>query len=235
MLHTSTPNPMKIKEMPSDDRPREKMIKQGPSSLTNAELIAILIHSGTPKNTALDLSRLLLNQAENNLRQLGKLNIEEVAKLQKGIGMAKATSIVAAFELGKRYQSTLSIVRNQIKSSREGYEYLSQFMPTKTQEEFHALYLDQSNKILSHQKISCGGISETSADVRLILKEAIILSASGIIISHNHPSGNTQPSNADDQVTNKIKEASLLHDIRLLDHIIIANERYYSYADEGRL
>ncbi len=226
---------MKIKEMPSDDRPREKMLKHGASALTNAELIAILIHSGTPKTTAVDISRLLLNQVESNLRQLGKLNTMEIAKLQKGIGPAKAASIVAAFELGRRYQSTLSIVRNQIKSSRDGYEYLSQFMPTKTQEEFHALYLDQSNKILSHQKISSGGISETSADVRLILKEAIILSASGIIISHNHPSGNTQPSNADDQVTSKIKEASHLHDIRLLDHIIIAHERYYSYADEGRL
>ncbi len=221
--------------MPTDDRPREKMIKQGPKSLTNAELIAILINSGTRAHTSLDLSRLLLNQVENNLRQLGKLNLRDITKLQKGVGIAKASTIVAAFELGKRYQSTISIVRNQIKSSREGYEYLNQFMPTETQEEFHALFLDQSNKILSHQKISSGGISETLADVRLILKEAIMLSASGIIISHNHPSGNTQPSHADDQITSKIKEASHLHDIRLLDHIIIAHERYYSYADEGRI
>ncbi len=221
--------------MPTDDRPRQRMIKQGPSSLTNAELLAILINTGSRTHTAHDLSRLLLNQVDNNLRQLGKLSLREIVKLQKGIGTAKAATIVAAFELGKRYQSTISIVRNQIKSSREGYVYLSQFMPTQTQEEFHALYLDQSNKILSHQKISSGGISETLADVRLILKEAIILSASGIIISHNHPSGNTQPSTADDQITTKIKEASRLHDIRLLDHIIIAHERYYSYADEGRI
>ena len=221
--------------MPADDRPREKLITRGAQHLTNAELIALLIHSGTATIPAVDLARQLLNQTDNNLRNLGKLSLSELIQLQKGIGTAKGAAIIAAFELGKRYHSCISRKGDRITSSSDAYHCLLPHMPAHDQEEFHALYLNQNNQVIAHKRISAGGISETVADIRIILREAICFSASALIVGHNHPSGNRSPSQADDQVTRKIKEAAALHDIRLLDHIIVAHEQYFSYADEGKL
>jgi len=225
---------LKIKDWALEDRPREKLLYKGISSLSDAELLAILIGSGSNDKSAVDLAREILNIASNNLNQLGKLDLHDLVKL-KGIGTAKAIIIMSALELGRRRKSAEIIESAKIRSSNDVYTVFNPLLADLTHEEFWLLYLNRSNKILSRHKLSQGGISGTITDVRLIIKKAIELLASSIIICHNHPSGNPDPSEADNRITNKIKEAAGYFDISLLDHIIVTDNGYYSYADNGAL
>jgi DNA repair protein RadC len=225
---------LRIKDWALEDRPREKLLYKGISSLSDAELLAILIGSGSNDKSAVDLAREILNIAANNLNRLGKLDVHDLVRL-KGIGTAKAINIMAALELGRRRKSAEIIESAKIRSSNDVYTIFNPLLADLTHEEFWLLYLNRSNKILSRHKLSQGGISGTITDVRLIIKKAIELLASSIIICHNHPSGNLDPSEADSRITHKIKEAAGYFDISLLDHIIVTDNGYYSYADNGAL
>ncbi len=223
---------LKIKDWALEDRPREKLLYKGISSLSDAELLAILIGSGSIDKSAVDLAREILNIASNNLNQLGKLDLHDLVKL-KGIGTAKAINIMSALELGRRRKSAEIIESAKIRSSKDVYTIFNPLLADLSHEEFWLLYLNRSNKILSRHKLSQGGVSGTITDVRLIIKKAIELLASSIIICHNHPSGNLEPSEADNRITQKIKESAGYFDISLLDHIIVTDNGYYSYADNG--
>ncbi|HAO03381.1 MAG: DNA repair protein RadC [Chitinophagaceae bacterium] len=223
-----------IKTWASDDRPREKMLLKGASSLSNSELLAILINNGSKTRSALDLAKEILLLGANNLNELGKLSIHDFQKV-KGIGNAKAITIAAALELGRRRHSEEILQRIKINNSKEIAVYLKTILKDFNYEVFVALFLNRSHKIISYEIISKGGISGTVADPRIILKKALDAGASSLIICHNHPSGNLQPSQQDDLLTQKIKSAALYFDIKLLDHIIVSEEGYYSFADEGKL
>ena len=223
-----------IKTWASDDRPREKMLLKGASSLSNSELLAILINNGSKTRSALDLAKEILLLGANNLNELGKLSIHDFQKV-KGIGNAKAITIAAALELGRRRHSEEILQRIKINNSKEIAVYLKTILKDFNYEVFVALLLNRSHKIISYEIISKGGIAGTVADPRVILKKALDAGASSLIICHNHPSGNLQPSQQDDLLTQKIKSAALYFDIKLLDHIIVSEEGYYSFADEGKL
>ena len=225
---------LKIKDWALEDRPREKLLYKGISSLSDAELLAILLGSGSNDKSAVDLAREILSIASNNLHRLGKLDVHDLVKL-KGIGTAKAINILAALELGRRRKSAEIIEAAKIRSSNDVYTIFNPLLADLTHEEFWLLYLNRSNKILSRHKLSQGGVSGTITDVRLIIKKALELLASSMIICHNHPSGNLDPSEADNRITQKIKEAAACFDINLLDHIIVTDNGYYSYADNGAL
>jgi len=225
---------LKIKDWALEDRPREKLLYKGISSLSDAELLAILIGSGSNDKSAVDLAREILSLASNNLNRLGKLDVHDLVQL-KGIGTAKAINIMSALELGRRRKSSEVIESAKIRSSNDVYTIFNPLLADLTHEEFWLLYLNRSNKILSRHKLSQGGISGTITDVRLLIKKALELLASSIIICHNHPSGNLEPSEADNRITSKIKEAASYFDINLLDHIIVTDNGYYSYADSGSL
>lgn len=226
---------MNIKEWAPDDRPREKVMNKGIHALSDAELIAILIGSGNSEQSAVELARNILHGSGNNLSRLGKLSVKELTNAYKGIGPAKAVTIVAALELGKRRSQSEALQNFSVKSSRDVYNFLQPLLADLPHEEFWTLYLNQSNRIVYKRQISRGGVSETAVDIRLILKDALEYLASGIIICHNHPSGNNKPSTADDTFTRKMKEAAKMIDVRLLDHLIVCEHCYYSYADEGRI
>lgn len=225
---------LKIKDWALEDRPREKLLYKGISSLSDAELLAILLGSGSNDKSAVDLAREILSIASNNLHRLGKLDVHDLVKL-KGIGTAKAINIMAALELGRRRKSAEIIEAAKIRSSNDVYTIFNPLLADLTHEEFWLLYLNRSNKILSRHKLSQGGVSGTITDVRLIIKKALELLASSMIICHNHPSGNLDPSEADNRITEKIKEAAACFDINLLDHVIVTDNGYYSYADNGAL
>lgn len=226
---------MNIKDWAEDDRPREKMLTKGISALSDAELIAILIGSGNKDKSAVELSKEILHHQNNDLNQLGKISVKELTNTHKGIGPAKAISILAALELGRRRNQSEVMKLFSVTSSRDVYHYFHPLLSDLKYEEFWVAYLNQSNRIILRKKISKGGVSETAVDIRLILKEAIEHLASGIILCHNHPSGNNKPSCADDTFTKKIKEAARLMDIRVLDHLIVCEDCYFSYADEGKI
>jgi DNA repair protein RadC len=223
-----------IKEWAVEDRPREKLMTHGIQSLSTSELIAILIGSGIKNQSAVELARKILGSAANDLDQLGRFSVSDFMKI-KGIGKARAIAIVSALELGRRRKLSESANRLKIASSGDVYEVLCQYLADLSHEEFWILLLNRSNKIIEKRKISQGGISGTVTDIRMILKFAIEALASSIILCHNHPSGNLQPSEADIQVTRKLKESSALMDINLLDHIIIAGKQYFSFADENMM
>jgi DNA repair protein RadC len=225
---------LSIKEWSADDRPREKLLAKGIASLSDAELIAIIIGSGTKEESAVDVSKKILNLVSNNLNELGKLGIAELKKI-KGIGEAKAISIIAALELGRRRKVSEVTERIKIASSNDIYQLFHPILADLPHEEFWVVFLNRSNKIIDKQKISQGGISGTVTDVRIILKMAIEKFATSLILCHNHPSGNNKPSDADITITKKIKESGTLMDISLLDHLIITDGYYYSFADEGLL
>jgi len=225
---------LKITEWAVEDRPRERLWNKGPSSLSDAELIAILIGSGTKNASAVDLARELLALAGNNLASLGKLTADEIKKL-KGIGDARAVTIVAALELGRRRKLAEVSENTQIRSSSDVFNIFQPLMEDLPHEEFWILFLNRANKIINRMKISQGGVSGTVTDVRIILKKAIETLASGLVICHNHPSGNNSPSDSDIKITQKIKEAGALMDIQLLDHIIVCGNEYYSFADNGMI
>jgi len=223
---------LSIKEWSVDDRPREKLLNKGINTLSDAELIAILIGSGNREESAVELSKKILSSDNNNLNELGKRSINDLMKF-KGIGEAKAISIVAAMELGKRRKLSEIIEKKQITSSNDAFEYFYPILGDLSHEEFWILLLNNSNKIIDKQKISQGGVSETTIDVRLIMKNSLEKLATSLILCHNHPSGNKIPSNADIELTKKIKAAGKTLDIKVLDHIIVCNTNYYSFADEG--
>lgn len=223
-----------IKQWSLDDRPREKLLAKGVKNLTDTELLAILIGTGTRETSAVELSRLVLQQCNNQLSLLGKQTVAQLKKI-KGIGEAKAITIVAALELGKRRGASDIIEKPRVTSSKDAFSILHTVLSDLEHEEFWVLFMNRSNAILESYKLSQGGISGTVIDNRLILKKAIDLLASSVIIAHNHPSGNLNPSNNDTRITEKLKTALSHLDIKLLDHIIVADNSYFSYSDEGLL
>lgn len=225
---------LNIKDWAEEDRPREKLLKNGSRSLTDAELIAILIGSGNTEETAVELSKRILSTSGNNLNELGRKSIDYL-KSFKGIGEAKAITIVAALELGKRRKEAGVFSKKTITVSNDAFEYFLPALGDLNHEEFWVLLLDRGNKIQDSFRISQGGISGTIIDVRIILKPALEKQSSNIILCHNHPSGTLYPSQADRQITTKIKDAAKLMDISVLDHIIIGQNKYFSFADEGIL
>lgn len=225
---------LSIKEWAVDDRPREKLQRIGSQSLSDAELIAILLGSGTRNLSAVEVGRLVLDSANNNLNELGKKTMHDLMRLP-GIGEAKAITLMAALELGRRRKLTDAPEKQGITCSKDAFEILNGDLSDLPHEEFWILLLNRANKVIHKQKTSQGGLSGTVTDSRIILKLALDYQASGIILCHNHPSGNTQASSADIQITTKLKEAAQMLDIQILDHIIIAGNRYLSFADEGLL
>lgn len=223
-----------IKDWALEDRPREKLLSKGITSLSNAELLAILIRSGGPDTSAVELARQVLKEAGNNLHELGKRNISELVK-HNGMGPVKAITIVAALELGRRRKRTEIGDKIRISGSQDVYALFQPMIGDLSHEEFWVLLLNRSNRVMDNIRISQGGISGTVIDVRLILKHALDRLASALILCHNHPSGNLKPSEADVRITSKIAEASKTMDIQLLDHIIIADNSYFSFSDEGMI
>ncbi|MFN0081672.1 MAG: DNA repair protein RadC [Ferruginibacter sp.] len=223
-----------IKYWSEDDRPREKMTKHGADVLSNSELLAIIINNGSREKSALDLAKEILKLGKDNLDELGKLSLADLQKI-KGIGIAKAIAITAALELGRRRSGGELLQRTKVSSSKEIANYLRNILKDKSNEVFAVLFLNQANKIKSFKIMSKGGITGTVADPRVILKQALDEGATSLILSHNHPSGNLQPSRADQELTNKIKQAASYFDIKILDHIIVSDEGHYSFSDEGLL
>lgn len=228
------PKKLTIKEWAIDDRPREKMIQKGASALSNAELIAILLGNGTVEDTAVGLGQKLLQMASNNLNELAKFDFQRLCKI-KGIGEAKAVRLIAALELGKRRNIERVIERKKITCSNDVADIFVPQLQDLPHEEFWIVLLNRSNLIIDMNRMSQGGIAGTVTDVRIILKTALDRMATQLILCHNHPSGNLQPSKEDINFTKKILEAGKLLDIQLLDHIIVANTGYYSFADNGML
>jgi DNA repair protein RadC len=228
-------NKLSIKEWAAEDRPREKMLQKGASALSDAELLAILIGSGNRTETAVQLTQRLLHSVGNNLNALGKLSIKEMCAGFKGIGEAKAITIAAALELGRRRNGSERLRQENIRSSKDVHAIFYPLLCDLRHEELWIALTNQAAKVIEKVKISQGGISETTADIRLILKAAIQSLASGIILCHNHPSGNLSPGKQDDALTSRVQSAARLIGIRLLDHLILSDNSFYSYADEGRL
>ena len=223
-----------IKNWAVDDRPREKLLQKGKISLSDAELMAILIGSGSRNESAVDLCRRILAGSEHSLNEIGKLSIPQLMKFN-GIGQAKAITIIAALELGRRRRTEEALERKKITSSSSVFEYIQPRIGDLPHEEFHIIYLNNSNKVINRMQLSKGGITGTLVDVRLALKMALELGATSIILCHNHPSGNLNPSSADKQLTQKLKAAGENLDIKILDHLIVTEKSYFSFADEGLL
>jgi DNA repair protein RadC len=224
-----------IKNWALDDRPREKMMLKGIETLSNAELIAILINNGTKDMSAVDVAKELLSAVNHDLQQLGKLSVKEILKLKvKGIGEAKAIIIAAALELGVRRDAAFK-KKDVVIHSKDIAEYLKAKLQYKKHEVFAVIFLNRSNKVNHFEIVSEGGITGTVADPRIILKKALSYDAVSLVLCHNHPSGSVKPSRQDEDLTQKIKEAAKFFDILVLDHIIVSEEGYYSFADEGIL
>ncbi|HXH19965.1 MAG TPA: DNA repair protein RadC [Chitinophagales bacterium] len=227
-------NRLTIKTWAEDDRPREKFIGKGKSSLSSAELIAILISSGSREESAVDLAKRILSSVNNDLNTLAKLSVKELCQF-KGMGHAKAISILAALELGARRQQSEALSKDHITDSGSMYQILKPRMADLPHEEFWVVYLNRANKIISIEPVSKGGVTGTVADVKIIFKKAIELLASSIILAHNHPSGNLNPSKSDIDLTKKMKETGNIMEVDVLDHIIVTESSYYSFADEGMM
>lgn len=224
-----------IKDWAEDDRPREKLIAKGAASLSNSELLAILINNGTVDRSAVVLAKELLSRCNNDLKQVASLSYREIVGLKvKGLGEAKAISIVAALELGLRRNASVN-KKDIITKSKDIALFMQAQLAYKSHELFIAIYLNNAQKILHHEIISEGGMTGTVADPRVIIKKALAYDAVSIILCHNHPSGSLKPSKADEVLTKKISNAAILFDIKVLDHIIVSSEGYYSFADEGMI
>jgi DNA repair protein RadC len=224
--------PLSIKSWAEEDRPREKMLSKGKSALTDAELIAILIGSGSVDENAIELAKRILFSVNDNLSELGKRSIKELTKF-KGIGEAKAITIAAAVEIGRRRQFSDKVQRDRITHSRDIYDIMLPEMIDLQYEEFWILMLNQAHHIVKKERISTGGVSGTVVDSKMVFKPAIEALTPSIILIHNHPSGNLKPSQADIDLTRKLREAGKLLDITVLDHVIVAYSGYYSFKDEG--
>ncbi len=223
-----------IKAWAEDDRPREKLITKGKQSLSDAELLAILLASGNKNETAVQLAQRILNSNQNSINQLAKLQLNDLKKY-KGVGEAKAVTIAAALEIGRRRLDETMVDKVKITSSKQAYDVIKSKLSDLPHEEFWVIFMNRNNTVIKTECISKGGVSGTVVDVRLILKPAIECLASGIILAHNHPSGNLKASNEDIHLTKKVKEAVKLLDMIIQDHLIIGDQAYFSFADEGVL
>ena len=223
-----------INQWAEEDRPREKLMRIGAENLSNAELLAILIGSGSPQQSAVDLMKEVLGDCRNNLNTLGKMSIQDLEKY-KGMGPAKAITILAACELGKRRQESKAEERPDLGSAAAIYEFMHPKMQDLDVEESWILLMNQAYKLIKAVKLSHGGISETAVDVRLIMKEALLRNATILALAHNHPSNNAVPSTMDDRLTQRVKHAAEIMRIYFLDHIIVTDGKYYSYRESGRL
>ena len=226
-----TKNSLTIKAWAEEDRPREKLLTKGKQVLSDAELLAILLGSGSREETAVGLAQRILKSVENDLNELGKRAISELTKF-KGMGEAKAITVVAAMELGRRRQLTDVRARPKISGSRAAYDVIAPILIDLQHEEFWILLLNRANRVISREQISLGGIAGTVVDAKIIFRKAIEGMASSLILVHNHPSGNLQPSQQDIELTKKLKKAGETLDIAVLDHLIIASNNYFSFADE---
>lgn len=215
-----------------DDKPREKLMLKGKSALSDAELIAILIGSGSRNESAVDLSKRILSSVAHNLNSLGKLSMAQLMGF-KGIGEAKAISIIAAMELGRRRRAEEAVELTKVTSSKTVFEIMQPIIGELPHEEFWILYLNNSNKVIFKAQISVGGITGTIVDVRLVFKMALEKGATALILCHNHPSGTLVPSDADKQITKKLKLAGDSLDVKVLDHLIVTETKYFSFVDEG--
>ncbi|WP_269686668.1 RadC family protein [Flavobacterium lacustre] len=225
-------NNFPITHWSEDDKPREKLMLKGKSALSDAELIAILIGSGSRSESAVDLSKRILSSVDNNLNALGKLSISQLMSF-KGIGEAKAISIIAAMELGRRRRAEDAVELIKITSSKKIFEIMQPIIGELPHEEFWIVYLNNSNKVISKSQLSKGGITGTLVDVRLVFKTALEMGATALILCHNHPSGTLIPSDADKQITKKLKVAGDSLEIKILDHLIVTENNYFSFVDEG--
>jgi len=226
---------LSVKDWSPDDQPREKLLSKGVNALSDAELLAIIIGSGNTEETSVELSKRILQTVENNINRLGKLSVNHLVSNFKGIGNAKAISIVAALELGKRRKAEEIEKQKSILCSRDIYNYFYPVLCDLPHEEFWVLFLNNASRVIERIKIGQGGISQTPVDAKLIYKEALNRLASNVILCHNHPSGNPKPSYLDDDATFRIKKGLQLIEISLLDHLIFCEGNYYSYADEERI
>ncbi len=224
-----------INDWAKEDRPREKMLQKGIAALSDAELLAILIGSGNKDETAVELSRRILSLAKNNLNELGRLSVKDLIANFKGVGEAKAITIVAAMELGRRRKLSESLEKASIRCSKDIFELFQPLLADLAHEEIWLLLLNRANKVITQSRISTGGTSGSVVDIKMVLKNAINNLASSVAICHNHPSGNPQPSREDIHITTKLRDAFKAIDIPLIDHIIIAHDDYYSFADEEKL
>lgn len=223
-----------IKNWAAEDRPREKLLLKGKSALSDAELVALLIGSGTGMLSAVDVAKQVLQSVENNLHELAKLTVKDLMK-SKGIGEARAITIVAAMELGRRRKESDAGEKPKVSGSKEAYEMVKGDLMDLAHEEFWVLLFNRANRLIKKKRISEGGVSGTVADPKIIYKLALEELASGIIVVHNHPSGNLTASQSDISLTKKLKEAGKLLEVQLLDHLIVAGPKYFSFADEGIL
>lgn len=226
---------IRIKDWAKEDRPRERMMEKGATALSNAELIAILLGSGSQRESALDLAKRILDDVQNNLSELGKRSASDYCRIYSGIGPAKAVRVVAAMELGKRRRASETLPRKQIRNSRDIYELIHTKLIDLPHEECWVVLMNNQHKVLDTIRISHGGVSETTVDPKIVLKHALDKLASSIILCHNHPSGNPRPSSCDDRITKKIQSACSHLDIQFTDHLVFCEDGYYSYADEGKL
>lgn len=221
-----------IKNLAEDDRPREKLVLLGRHALSDAELIAIILGSGNRSESAIQLARRILSENHNNINQLAKLSINDL-KRYKGVGLVKAVNIAAAFELGRRRNDSGTLERVKITSSAVAYQILQKRLSDLPHEEFWLLVLNRANQVMKEECLSKGGISGTVVDIRVICRLAIENNASSVVVAHNHPSGQIRPSEQDRSITTKLKEALKMFDISLLDHVIIGDQKYFSFSDEG--
>ena len=225
---------LNINQWAEEDRPREKLMRLGAGALTNAELMAILIGSGSPKESAVDLMKRILNDCDNNLNKLGRMSIREL-QVYNGMGPAKAVSILAACELGKRRQMEKVQERKDLGSPQAIYDYMRPIMQDLDTEEAWIILMNQNYRLINEERLSHGGITETLVDVRVIVKEALLNNATIVALCHNHPSDNARPSKEDDRLTERVKKACELMRIYLLDHVIVTESSYYSYREKGRM
>jgi len=228
------PTKLNIKAWAEEDRPREKLLNKGAQNLSDVELLAILLRSGSREETAVGLAQRVLHSCDNNLNELGRQALSSLTRF-KGLGETKALTILAALELGRRRQLTDVKDRPLIRSSTDSFKAISPILADLPHEEFWILLLNRSNRIISRERVSAGGVTGTVVDARIVFKRALDMLACSIILCHNHPSGSIRPSQADIDLTKKMKAAGKTLDILVVDHLIISNKNYYSFADEGLL
>ncbi len=233
-MESSNKSSTSIKNWAIDDRPREKLLVKGKESLSDSELLAILISSGNKNKSAVELAKDVLALGKNNLNELGKISMKELTRI-KGIGEAKAITIAAALELGRRRQATSFLNKTLVRSSNDLAEFLKTTLKDYSYEVFAVVYLNKANKINHFEIISKGGMTSTVVDPRILFRKAFEVEATSIVLCHNHPSGNLKPSRHDEELTNKIKEAAKYLDIQIIDHLIVSDEGYFSFSDEGLL
>lgn len=223
-----------IHKWPENEKPREKLVNIGASALSDAELLAILLHTGHKSKSALELAKEILRLADNNLAELGKINVKKLQKL-RGVGYAKAVTILAAMELARRRQAGSIHKKTVINSGSDAALFFKPMLADKPFETFHVLFLSHANKVLHHRHLSTGGITSTVVDPRIIFREALDTGATKLLLCHNHPSGSLRPSQADLRITSRIKDMGMLFDIQVMDHIIVSETGYYSLAEEGMI